>query len=651
MPRLLTLSILLLLAAAVRLDFLAAADFVIDADEAIVGLMAKHIYEGKGVPTFYYGQAYMGSFEAILAAGSFAIFGISNEALLIVPFFFALLLVLLTYGLTREIGGEWAARAAALLMALPPSALVVWSTKARGGFIEIVCLSAAALLTALRWQRSGFPIAWALLTWLLLGFGWWVNNQILYAVLAIALFMTGVALHDALQSRPRLRGKRLALAASAVFGFFAGGAPFWIYNVRHGFPSAALFKGSESADVLAHMQGVVEKALPILFGARRFWSTDDLYPYATVIAYSLFAVPALLFIARRFKQIAALLLLRFSTPAIELPALFVVIALAVFCVSSFGRLVEAPRYLLPLYPALFALIGVVLEWLAERRPLLARGYLSLVVAVFLASSYIGGRGIPGEPFIFDRERVSSSHAELIDWLEAHNIPAVRTNYWVGYRLAFETRERVKFVLFGVPEESRIREWELQFAAHKEELPMVLSPRQGAIVERALGALGYRWQRADLSGYTVLYGLERICPEVEALPAGSLTASASNNNAGAPSAIDGSAETRWGSASPQNPQMEFVLRLSSPQPIRGFHYDLGQWKHDYPRRLKVLLINDNGQESELLSHSDSEAIQYYLELEQPILVCREPQQAAALRFLQQGSDPFFDWSIAELQVVR
>lgn len=38
-----------------------------DSDEAIFGLMARHILQGH-IPTYYYGQRYLGSLDAILSA-------------------------------------------------------------------------------------------------------------------------------------------------------------------------------------------------------------------------------------------------------------------------------------------------------------------------------------------------------------------------------------------------------------------------------------------------------------------------------------------------------------------------------------------------------------------------------------------------------
>ena len=55
-----------------------------NADEAVVGLMARHVLDGE-LTAFYWGQAYGGSQEALLTAPVFAIAGSSWLALRLVP--------------------------------------------------------------------------------------------------------------------------------------------------------------------------------------------------------------------------------------------------------------------------------------------------------------------------------------------------------------------------------------------------------------------------------------------------------------------------------------------------------------------------------------------------------------------------------------
>src|SRR5436853_4167642 len=73
--------ILILVGISVRFALMAVGWPSIDSDEGTMGIMALHIaYHGE-YPIFFYGQGYMGSLEAYLAAGVFHIIGPSVIAL------------------------------------------------------------------------------------------------------------------------------------------------------------------------------------------------------------------------------------------------------------------------------------------------------------------------------------------------------------------------------------------------------------------------------------------------------------------------------------------------------------------------------------------------------------------------------------------
>ncbi|GIV81340.1 MAG: hypothetical protein KatS3mg051_0694 [Anaerolineae bacterium] len=87
------------MAALARLWLLGGERVSFDSDEAIVGLMARHINQGKPIPTFFYGQAYMGSLDALLVAGSFRFLGESVMAMRAVQVALALVTLCLVYRL------------------------------------------------------------------------------------------------------------------------------------------------------------------------------------------------------------------------------------------------------------------------------------------------------------------------------------------------------------------------------------------------------------------------------------------------------------------------------------------------------------------------------------------------------------------------
>ena len=76
-----------------------------DSDQALLGLMAKHLVEGRAFPVFTYGQAYMLGVEAWMAAPFFLIGG-ATVAMLKLPLLLVnvAVSVLLVLGLEKYAG-------------------------------------------------------------------------------------------------------------------------------------------------------------------------------------------------------------------------------------------------------------------------------------------------------------------------------------------------------------------------------------------------------------------------------------------------------------------------------------------------------------------------------------------------------------------
>lgn len=172
-------------------------------------------------------------------------------------------------------------RIAALLVAVPPQALLIWSTKARGGFIELVLIGTAALVATLLWLHDDRrKTRWIAAVGLLLGLGWWVNNQIVYFIPAIGLaFITGIF---GFYREPV--GRRFFLffkqAGVGLVTFLLGSLPFWIYNLTSDprFETIRfLLRPAENGKAFEYFCGFLTTSLPILFGARGFWQHEDLF--------------------------------------------------------------------------------------------------------------------------------------------------------------------------------------------------------------------------------------------------------------------------------------------------------------------------------------------------------------------------------------
>ena len=648
------LLVVMTLALLLRLDFLIASGFGIESDEAIVGLMAKHILEGKPVPVFYYGQYYMGSFEALVAAGFFFLSGLSSVALKCVPLCFSIIFIVVIFLAAFELGGRRAARWAALLAALPPAVLVVWSAKARGGFIEVILVGTLALLMTQRWlKRDNAGGLGLIFIGLLLGFGWWLNNQIIYFMLPIGFFVLA-----------RLWGERLsvpsflilevpvAFTAGAV-GFFVGGLPFWLYNFQHSFASFGMFKFASLTAIPDQLGSLATVALPIIIGGRRDWQVADYFPGSSVVAGLLVGGLLLAILCWRWRQVRALFRGQVERrDPVELFLLLLLTVLGVYVVSCFGNLALEPRYLLPTYTALFVLGGWLLGRLGEVSPA-GSGFLGCaLLALNLASCYFGGRALPGEPFVYEDQRASAKHQELLQWLEKKNLPWVRTNYWIGYRLAFESQERVRFLMFGKPNQVRIEDYEKEGADYgRDRMPLVLVGKQSQIVQRALRVSGNLYQLQKVSGYDVIYDITPSQVDLQQIGSERLKPYANRMPQEVGLAIDGKLETRWRSAGPQAAGMKYGIRLEPPVELRGLRYRLGNFGSDYPRGLKIEAVFTSGERKKLFHPSDYAALRYWLAGDNTISLYFPPLAVKKLILTQTGEDPFFDWSIPELELLQ
>lgn len=639
---------LMVLGAMLRLDLLVASNWVIDADEAIVGLMAQHIVLGKSEswPVFYYGQNYMGSLEPLMVAALFWITGHTDSSVLLklVPLLWSIALIPIGYILGRAVAGKRAGLVAAAYLALPPSPLVVWSGMARGGFIEVVVMAASALYLAIKWAKNDRPLYLTACIGLILGLGWWTNNQIIFAILPIGLWMLvhcwrGIAWPVV----PMLQQLAVGFVA-----FLVGGLPFWWFNLTHDFVSFEMFSGAKGTKLLPQIGELFSVALPIILGAKRFWHVSDLFPGASLITWSLVC-----FLAVAGAIASRCAFVRLRAPR-DLILLYLVTTCAVFALSSFGWLTSAPRYLLPVYPAIAVLLGVYVNYLLKLSSPLAYALLSTVLGFNLLSVYLGGRAVPGQPIVANGERVAVSHEALVAWLKQRNVSMVETNYWIGYRLAFETNEAVRFKVFGEPAMVRIPEYEL--AADKlppQEIPLILVPSQLVPVTTALSTLGFTFESESLGDYAVIINRQSKLGTFKEVAPERFSAQSSYRPEFVAAAFDHSCATRWGSGTPQVPGMEFRINFNSPVHLKGMLIEWRDFPPDYPRGLEIIAhsrgIKGLPEQTTILSGDQYRRAQPLVTKVSELTVLANVENVDSIVLRQLGSDRKFDWSIGEMKI--
>ena len=109
-----------------------------DSNQAIIGLMAKHLMEGRAFPVLMYGQNYMLAVEAWLAAPVFLVAGVSVAALKLPLLAINIAIALVLVWLLQRESGLTPVRAclASIFFILPPPGTAAHFVEASGGIVE-----------------------------------------------------------------------------------------------------------------------------------------------------------------------------------------------------------------------------------------------------------------------------------------------------------------------------------------------------------------------------------------------------------------------------------------------------------------------------------------------------------------------------------
>lgn len=439
---------ILVVGAGLRIWLLLGPFAEIDADEAVVGLMAMQV-PGE-LPAFYWEQQYLGTIEPLAVSLVFAVAGPSAAALKLVPAAFSMVFVFLVYLTARPVFGPGAALVSALYLAVPPSFFAAWSVKARGGYPEalalgMLCLLAARQLADACLASRSSRLRWSLTFGLAAGLALWTHP------LAVVMVVAGGA-YLLLAWRPWTPSGRAAWPALgvAVVGLALGLGPAIVHNVANGFPSLrfAADGGTEPRAALLNLWGLVRYGLPVLVGLAegtpsrelllQDWPTRPGSSWLVTIALPLFG----LWLVWRYRGALLALARGDPTPGERGPALFLLIVLLVppfVAVSRFANLWAEPRYALPIYAAV-PLVAAVVATARMRGRLLSQlmlgGLLALNLFSLVTSDY--RLSLPTSA----GESTAASRAELIAVLRHRGIDRIYTDYWLAYPIAFESREAI-----------------------------------------------------------------------------------------------------------------------------------------------------------------------------------------------------------------
>lgn len=439
------MAIVLVVALVARGLLLLTGSVSFHSDEAIVALMARHMLQGY-FPVFFYGQAYMGSFNALTTAGGFALMGESVAAIRVVQLLKFLVVVGTSYWAAWHLSGRRVvALVAGLTTAVPVTMGVIYTATNIGGYAETLIFGNLLLIYGYDVARTHLYSVWRwVVLGLVAGLAWWTNGLMVAFALPVALFILW-----ALVRLADRRGRYVGLMLLALVCFFIGGAPWWVYDFTHNHAALAIYlPAGANPDVAVQpydaplslkLQGLALFAIPTIVGLRYTWATDYFLP--------LVGLPVLLIYIAALYQLA-----RTDEPPLREGARFLVLGIpallvAIFLVSSFGA-DPTGRYFLPLLLPLGIGIGTFTESLRERLTVPLLWLLpAMVVLGYSAAGQANAalRNDPGMTTQFDlvTHIPNTYDRELIAFLREQGLSHGYTNYWVAARIAFLSGEDVQ----------------------------------------------------------------------------------------------------------------------------------------------------------------------------------------------------------------
>jgi len=434
----------LAIAVALRVLLLFSGQQYLRSDEAVVGLMAKHIVTRGELPLFLYGQPYGGghAIVAYVAAPLFALFGRSAVLLTAISAAVSVVNVWLVWRILRKYFSRTAAVLGSILYATSPP--VVYGAFLVNGGTESFCLALLALTFFLQaYMDDDGPLRNAALAGIFGGLAYYaMDYALLYPIgFGILWLFTG--------------GKnKWRCIGGLIGGFLAGCLPLIVYNLTHDFAHLRhIFRNPAGPSVgfIEHFFGALAHALTEGLPAFFAGAIDD---YAPATAWSWFhtALALVALVVLVYTQRGAL----FKTlrgisfygsratplPPALWPVFFVALYMAMYGAAKFSLTpFRTPRYFLPLCPFVsMAIAAAVVQW----RGATERRLACAVTLILAAGSAVSAYAVVSLPWHEEhRVRTHGEQLELVGrWLQDHNVEIAYAPYEIAWRLMFETDDRV-----------------------------------------------------------------------------------------------------------------------------------------------------------------------------------------------------------------
>jgi len=630
--------IILLLGVGLRSLFLLTP--LMDSDQAVNGLMARHILQGA-LPPLYYGQDYCGSIQTYFISTIFFLFGASRFTLDLSICFESFFFILFIYYLANLIFDKSTALLSALFSTLGPYFLIFHSVLARSAYIEIPIFGVVLFIFTFKIlscdrKRPGLFFGLGLFC----GLGIWTHYLIVFYFPAIFLLIF-------------IQDKWFWLKRIFLFflsGLSFGGLPLWIHNIFHPLISWRFLweSGGGGEPFLPSLIDFFAHRFPELLGVVNNETQQFTIPYLSFLIYLIWGGCLFsLFLIRR-KSLFNLLKFRINhNPGLDLLLLFLLSFPFIFAFTGFDS-AHISRYLQPLFSVLPILFAVFTLRLHSVSAFLA--FLFVILTLF-ANMYGTVTRVP----LFNNIQVKQYKAtwenehELFNFLKGKNIRKVYClDYWTSARLTFDSQEEI---IFAQPIHDRYPAYTNWI--DRASRVAYLFPGDNKDFEYSLKNIGGIYQKTQAFGYSIYHAFLPPPFQFLELEANNFKVMSNAKSEEGINIFDRDLNTRWSSNKPQEPGLFLQVDLGQVVPDLGRITLISGKPEDAPRGLRLEISQDGRQWQTIREASGlwgdlfwSGPHPFYRPGIGRVDITFPPQSGRFLRLTQLGNDPTYYWSVAE-----
>lgn len=390
---------------AMRVWILRSSFNQVDANEAVVGLMARAFSHGD-LAAFTWGQDYGGTIEAMITSVFFTIFGVNTTLLKLVPVLLYAFSAVVVWRIGRRTVGKTAAALGASLFWASPFAFVLLSTKARGYYEITLLASLLSLLAVLHFAKKPRLLT-AIAAGALAGIAVWSSPQALFLLLPTVVALAFY--------RPRA-----IYAIPFAAAFIVSGFPMLAQNIRSDWASLDMATEPTKLGFTDRLSAFFTDMLPMTMGVKTPFSG----------AWTISIAGAALCIVALYALIRGAVALRERNSELQIG--FPVLATAafpfLFALAPIAAKSVDNHHALLLWPSLALLIAFALQRLRITVAVVAAALCAL--AMVTLSSWDDGAT--------KTDLVAPKINNLVQALKAKNIAAAYATDDLAYRITFES---------------------------------------------------------------------------------------------------------------------------------------------------------------------------------------------------------------------